>query len=53
MNAPVEKFISRIIKPSQSAEALKTWSKAPGKVFRILVEWNNKSLFTTTIPSLR
>jgi threonine dehydrogenase-like Zn-dependent dehydrogenase len=38
-NAPIEKFISRIIKPNQSAEALKTWSDAPGKVFRILGKW--------------
>ncbi|MBR2194966.1 MAG: zinc-binding alcohol dehydrogenase family protein [Salinivirgaceae bacterium] len=37
--APVEKFISRIIEPQQSAEALKTWAEAPGKVFRILVKW--------------
>ena len=36
---PVEKFISRIIEPQQSAEALKTWAEAPGKVFRILVKW--------------
>ncbi|MBQ3618087.1 MAG: sorbitol dehydrogenase, partial [Bacteroidales bacterium] len=38
-NAPIEKFISRIIEPNQADEALKTWSDAPGKVFRILVEW--------------
>lgn len=38
-DAPVEKFISRIIEPQQSAEALKTWAEAPGKVFRILVKW--------------
>lgn len=37
--APVKKFISRIIEPQQSAEALKTWAEAPGKVFRILVKW--------------
>ncbi len=37
--APVEKFISRIIEPQQSAEALKTWAEASGKVFRILVKW--------------
>ncbi|MBQ1697412.1 MAG: zinc-binding dehydrogenase, partial [Bacteroidales bacterium] len=37
--APVEKFISRIIEPNQADEALKTWSDAPGKVFRILVKW--------------
>jgi len=28
-----------IIEPIQADEALKTWSDAPGKVFRILVEW--------------
>jgi threonine dehydrogenase-like Zn-dependent dehydrogenase len=38
--APVEKFISRIIEPQQADEALKTWSEAPGKIFRILVKWS-------------
>ncbi len=38
-NAPIGKFISRIIAPSQADEALKAWNDAPGKVFRILVEW--------------
>jgi hypothetical protein len=28
-----------IIVPNQVDEALKTWSEAPGKVFRILVKW--------------
>ena len=36
---PVEKFISRVVKPEQAAEAMKEWSETPGKVFRILVEF--------------
>ena len=36
---PVDKLISRVVKPEQAAEALKAWSQAPGKVFRILVEF--------------
>lgn len=36
---PVEKFISRVVKPEQAAEAMKEWSENPGKVFRILVEF--------------
>lgn len=35
----VEKFITRTIKPAQTAEALEAWSQAPGKVFRILCEF--------------
>lgn len=38
-NCPVEQLISRIVKPEQAGEALKTWSENPGKVFRILVEF--------------
>ena len=36
---PVEKFISRVVKPEQAAEAMKEWSENPGNVFRILVEF--------------
>ena len=40
LGVPIESFISRIIEPSEAANALKEWSEAPGKVFRILVKWN-------------
>ncbi len=38
--APVDTFISKIIEPADADNALKAWSDAPGKVFRILVKWN-------------
>ena len=37
---PIESFISRVIEPNDAANALKQWSEAPGKIFRILVKWN-------------
>ena len=36
---PAEAFISRIIQPNEASEALCSWAEAPGKVFRILVEF--------------
>lgn len=33
---PIDRLISRIVSPQQAQEALEQWSKAPGKVFRIL-----------------
>ena len=36
---PIDKFISRVVKPEEAAEAMKEWSDNPGKVFRILVEF--------------
>lgn len=36
---PSEEFISRIIRPEEAADALNRWAEAPGKVFRILVEF--------------
>lgn len=38
-NCPVETLISRIVKPEETSEALQSWGDAPGKVFRILVEF--------------
>lgn len=38
--AKVEPFISSVIAPEQAQSALEAWSAAPGKVFRILVQWN-------------
>ena len=34
----LEKFISKVVKPEEAIDAMKEWSKHPGKVFRILVE---------------
>ncbi|MDE6337743.1 MAG: zinc-binding alcohol dehydrogenase family protein [Muribaculaceae bacterium] len=36
-SCPVDKLISRVVSPADAGNALKEWSKAPGKVFRILV----------------
>ena len=36
---PYDKFISAIVKPEDAFEAMKKWDAAPGKVFRILVEF--------------
>ncbi len=35
---PIDKFITRIVKPGEVAEALQTWAENPGKVFKILLE---------------
>ena len=37
---PTERLISRIVKPEQAAQAMQEWSEAPGRVFRILVDFN-------------
>lgn len=36
---PIEPFVSRIIAPEETAEALNDWAAAPGKVFRILAKF--------------
>lgn len=36
---PIEKFISKVAKPEEAADAMKEWSENPGKVFRVLVEF--------------
>lgn len=36
---PYDKFISGVVKPEEAFEAMKKWDAAPGKVFRILVEF--------------
>lgn len=36
---PIEKFISKVVKPEDAADAMKEWSENPGKVFRVLVEF--------------
>lgn len=36
---PIEKFISKVVKPEETEGAMKEWSENPGKIFRILVEF--------------
>lgn len=38
-NAPVEKFITAVIKPEQAQQTLERWAADPAQVFRILVEF--------------
>lgn len=38
-NAPVEKFITEVIRPEQAQETLERWVADPAQVFRILVEF--------------
>ena len=36
---PVDELISRVVKPEEAFEAMQQWAAAPGKVFRILVDF--------------
>ena len=36
---PVDKLISRVVKPEGALEAMQQWAAQPGKVFRILVDF--------------
>lgn len=38
-NCPTDRLISAIVKPEEAHDAMKQWVAAPGKVFRILVEF--------------
>jgi threonine dehydrogenase-like Zn-dependent dehydrogenase len=38
-NCPVDRLISNVVAPEGAPEAMKQWSEAPGKVFRILVKF--------------
>lgn len=38
-NAPIEKFITEVIRPEQAQETLERWAADPAQVFRILVEF--------------
>ncbi|MBR4388362.1 MAG: zinc-binding alcohol dehydrogenase family protein [Prevotella sp.] len=38
-SCPVDSLISRVVKPEEAATAMQKWSEAPGKVFRILVDF--------------
>ncbi len=37
---PVDQLISRVVKPEEAFEAIQQWDIAPGKVFRILVDFD-------------
>lgn len=37
--APVDKLITRVIRPEEALETMRWWSENPGKVFRILVKF--------------
>ncbi|MCF0197696.1 MAG: zinc-binding alcohol dehydrogenase family protein [Bacteroidaceae bacterium] len=39
-NAPTDRLISAVVKPEEAHDAMKKWVAAPGKVFRILVDFN-------------
>ena len=36
---PVEKFVSAIVSPEEAQQAMERWAAAPGKVFRVLVQF--------------
>ena len=38
-DCPLEEFISNIVHPEETLNAMQQWSAAPGKVFRILVKF--------------
>lgn len=38
--APVEKLITRVVRPDEALETMRWWSANPGKVFRILVDFS-------------
>ena len=38
---PVDQLISGVVKPEEAPEAMQQWAAAPGKVFRILVDFNH------------
>lgn len=37
---PVDRLITKVIKPEEALETMRWWSQNPGKVFRILVDFN-------------
>lgn len=39
---PVDRLITKVIKPEEALETMRWWSQNPGKVFRILVDFNDK-----------
>ena len=38
---PVDALISKVVTPEEAATAMQQWSEAPGKVFRILVDYSS------------
>ena len=36
---PTDELVSAVVRPHEAADAMRTWDAAPGKVFRILVEF--------------
>ena len=38
-HCPVDQLISRVVSPEEAPAAMEAWKQAPGKVFRILVEF--------------
>ena len=38
---PVDQLISRVVKPEEAFEAMQQWDVSPGKVFRILVDFED------------
>ena len=39
-NCPVETLVTKVIHPEQALETMRWWSENPGRVFRILVDFN-------------
>ena len=37
---PVDRLITKIVKPEEALETMQWWSQNPGKVFRILADFN-------------
>ncbi len=40
--APVDRLITRVIKPEEALQTMQWWSQNPGKVFRILVKFHGE-----------
>ncbi len=38
-HCPTDRLVSAVVTPEQAAQAMADWDAAPGRVFRILVEW--------------
>ena len=36
---PVDRLVSTVVKPGEAADAMQRWAEAPGRVFRILVDF--------------
>jgi threonine dehydrogenase-like Zn-dependent dehydrogenase len=39
----IDRFVSGIVKPAEAQAALERWDADPGKVFRILTQWNTEN----------